>query len=217
MPNKIKLVPSGYFASRRILYDLKSFRDLILHYIPFVGYEEQASRPLEEILPGDVKSTSEKHRTLKQKINELIPIVRMHFTNAGIEREISVRLPEPGGKKERREYDLISHFFELPHDPSATYYEMLLSVIDRAIGFYEQIKRAVFRDLFNPIFWVACIFRIPLLIIQKMGMVSTKEAASQIFKIYIWMIRILVGFILIFIATKLGISINWAKIINLIK
>lgn len=213
-----RLIPLGYFASRTILRELRDFRDLALYYIPFAGYSERASRPLEEIISEDIKSARIDHDVIKQKIDESIPIIKRHLSYAGIQTRIISQEREPGGLNMiEKEYDLISDLFQLPVRSRANMYDMLISTIDRGIGFYKRRKRYAFRQLYNPIFWAAYVFRIPLLIIHMMGLVSTEEAASRMLKVYIWLFRIVFFVILVVIATKLGISINWVKILSLFK
>lgn len=216
--SRIRLIPPGYFASRTIVKELRDFRDLALYYIPFVGYSDRASRPLEEIICEDINSARKKYDVLEQKIDELIPIIKRHLSRAGIETRIISQGYEPGSLKIiEKEYDLISDIFQLPRKLDAKICDMLVSAIDRGIGFYKRRNRDAFRELFNPIFWVAYVFRIPLLIIHMMGLVSNEEAASRMLKVYIWLFRIVFFVILVFIATKLGISINWVKILSFFK
>jgi len=94
---------------------------------------------------------------------------------------------------------------------------MLISTIDRGIGFYETRKRTAFFELFSPITWIAFIFRIPLVIIQRAGLSSEEEGASYILQIYKFAVYSVILLILILIAKMLGIEDLFISAIRFIK
>jgi len=207
LSRKVRLLPPGYFSCGKILNEFNRFRDLVLHYIPFAGYEEQESRSLKELLAKDIQETKQRYQTLKKNIDEMIPPIKKYLYRAGIETKIKSKGYEPGSLKiMEKEYDIILDIFQLPHRLDAEIYDMLISTIDRGIGFYKRLRKQELINLVSPISWIAYIFRIPLLIIQRTGLVTNDEGASLLLKLYIWVVRLIVLLILLLIAKKLGIE-----------
>ena len=113
--------------------------------------------------------------------------------------------------------DLVLDIFQLPHRLDAKIYDMLISTIDRGIGFYEIRKRTAFFELFSPLTWIAFIFRIPLIIIQRAGLSSEEEGPTQILQFYKWVVRFVILIILILIAKMLGIADLFVSVIGFFK
>lgn len=218
MSNRFMFLP-GYFKCKRILKKLTFFKDLIAHEMREPIYLRNA-RPLEDLLPETIgKEKSDAKYLLKREINRLIPSVRDCFYLAQIETSIDHISTEYNYdyKTERnlpREkittYDFLTHYFEIPKAGNTT--SLIMSCMDRAIGWYLNDKEAAFRDLFNPIAWFAKLLKLPLFILNSIGIHSDNKIVSDIYSLFIKLLMVL---ILAFIATKLGISLPWDKIVGL--
>jgi len=204
--NKIRLIPLGYLACRKILERLEIFKDLVRHNSPYGGYiGKEFARPLEELITENIPP-GRMYDILEQHINQLIPLVHRDLFYARI--SLGATRGEAGSEAERH-YDMILQFFEFIRDGGGNVYNMVIGALDQGIGYYKAKKHQAFWDIFNPVSWIAFILRIPLIIIQKTGLVIDEKGASWILKIYGLIIRALILLILAFLATKLGVSIPW--------
>lgn len=87
---------------------------------------------------------------------------------------------------------------------------MLLDAIDRGIGFYSKRKSIAKLEIFNPLHWIAFFSRIPIIILKIAGIETSNKIISNL---YSFTMQGIMAIILALLATKLGISIPWDKIL----
>lgn len=180
------------------------------------------AKPIEELLPKGTPKDHRLHEIIDQQINRSIPVVMQILHDVGFDTRIYKESDEIEWDFEKKhqvkkpkteEWDLIHDYFDLPHSPDARTYKLLMQTIERGIGYYEARKKVELRSMVNPISWIAWVIRLPFVILGRAGM----EDKNIVVDMYKWLIRIIMFVILILIMTKLGISINWAELIKLIK
>jgi len=207
LPRKTRLIPPGYLECKSIIKRLETLKDLIFYYCPFAGYDEYATTPLEELIPGDFTRRM-RDMKIKEYICKLIPLVRESLFFGKINVAIlSTRYKR--GRKVVREFDIILDLFDYLNGARTKPYDVVVNTLNQGIGYYENAEHRAFWELFNPLSWIAFILRIPLLIIQKAGLVSDEEVASKILIFYVWLVRIIILTGIAFLTAKLGISIPW--------
>jgi len=198
----------GNSGRATIILEIKEFRSLLSQY-----------EALFEQCPGS--AICEKHPDLRQAINYRIPLIYRWLRNAGIKTHIA---RSEFGKQYT--YDLIAYYLQvsgydnpkilssLSHYRGSAY-RKLIDMLDHAIGAYHARQRAAYWELFKPWYWLAFLLRAPLTVLEIAGL-ADEQAVSRITQAYAWVIRTALLLIIVFVATKLGISIPWEELINLL-
>lgn len=216
------MYPPGYFACKTIIKDLQKFQDLVRHH-QRRAHQIGFARPLPELIPGLKEKDPSTPELIKREINRLIPIVRRYLKVAGIEHQIQIRHTQeqreydfekniPKFIAKERQYDLIRDYFEIPH--SGASFDLVMSALDRGIGYYSDRQKWALIEMFNPIFWIAFTLRIPFLVLQFAGIETEGKILAGI---YGFLIKTIMMLILVLIAAKLGISIPWERLLTINK
>lgn len=212
----------SYFESKTILDRLQRFQDLLRHDQRW-AHQISFARPLKELIPelSDDKSI-DRMWLIDREINRLIPLVRRYlyfacietvliFEKKDLEWDFEKSIHKPVELKKER--DAITDYFELPHSGSGKTFDMVMHILERGIGYYLARKEKARRELINPLCWAAFFLRMPLLILHMAGVETSNKIISSI---YGWVLKVIMFFILILFATKLGISVPWDKVIALL-
>lgn len=207
----------GYWRCRRILNRLRKFQDLVRHQERW-GYDLDNAQPLEALLPkGTDTSPANAHQVsqlIEKQINRLIPLVQFDLTVTGINTGASIRVNDD--PEQWRDINLVSSYLDQlpPEVPRNRRYELLMQCLERNIGWFEERQRRATWDAVNPLHWLAQVARLPITVLEMAGLVPTQKEHSQFVTVYVWLLRFVFLLILVFAATKLGISIPW-KWINI--
>lgn len=205
MNTSVKYPPLGYFECKRIIARLRLFQDLARYREGF-GHEIQFARTLEELLP---EGTSEAQRpfVIDRELNRLIPIIHRDLYRAEIPTDmVVVETVIVKGS----DYDILDHFHG-----HQNVFEVLMTLLERAIGVYQEWQDAAFRDLFNPLVWLAWFIRLPISLRERAGL-QGEATASRVMQGYWWIIRVCIVVPIILLAvlwilTRLGVPIPWDK------
>jgi len=137
----------SYWGCKRAIKRLTDFRDLLLYYCSYAGYEERASKPLSEYIDEKLP-TYERTKKIEEKISNLIELVGADLRRFGIST-ITIR----GSAEEKKNIDVILNIFAyLSSDRGAAKpYDLLLDLINRGIGVYEAAKNKERQRLWNPL------------------------------------------------------------------
>ena len=201
--------PPGYFTIRRMLKRAQRLQDVIRHKERW-GNDVDFAEPLEKLFPKYKNEKDKAYMRLDEEIGKLQPVVFYDLTqvmhlNTGVTWKS--RYAKEGEKP--KQYDLILDYFRLPqaenpHDS----YDSVMKILTNGIGMYEARKKRAFWEMFNPIHWIAYIIRLPILVMMRAGFGSQE----MIVGIYGKTIRILLLAILVFLALKYGIEVQWKEI-----
>jgi len=210
MNTSVKDLSPGYFECKRIIARLRLFQDLARYREGF-DHELQFARTLEELLP---EGTSEAQRpfVIDRELNRLIPIIHRDLRRAEIPTHMAevTRKPTKFDKKgdvvetvtvKGSDYDILENFHG-----HQNVFEGLMTLLERAIGVYQEWRDAAFRDLFNPLVWLAWFIRLPIFVLERAGL-QDEATASRVIQGYGWIVRIAVLWVLI----RLGGPIPWDK------
>jgi small basic protein len=214
--------PPGYFACKRTIAELERFQELLRHHRRW-AHQIQFARDLKELIPADTKPEHE-HTVIEREMNRLIPLVAQSLELVGITTVVSWTTIEDQWWEGQSKYapkehqqNLILNALHLPDkEGRATFFDALLGYLDRGIGAYTELKKRAIRRKYNPVAWIAFVMSLPIRVISRAGLESD-DSESTIVSAYAWFIRIVVGIILVFMATKLGISIDWKEILSFLK
>ncbi len=91
-----------------------------------------------------------------------------------------------------------------------------MNVLEQGIGVYEARRARALREKFNPLVWMSGVVRAPVFVLDRAGLMETEEGPSIVLRGYFWFIRVLILAILALSATKLGLSIPWQRIAELV-
>ena len=194
----------NYFRCLNALKKIKKFQDLVRHLHRW-AYDIKLAKPLEDLLPKDYQK-GERHEILKREINKLVPLVSDALYYAKVNTGIESTQEQ---EDDRKEYDLIHDIFDLPRGPSARTHELLMRSLERGIGVYEDRKRDALLEIFNPMFWIVWIIRLPIQILHLAGI---KDSQNIFGKIYELLIKCIMAVLLALLCAKLGISIPWSNL-----
>ena len=208
MERKYRLVRPTYFECKRIIRRLQDFKNLLFYYCPYAGYEKRATSPLSEYIETEGPQYERKHR-IEEQISRRVSLIDRDLRYLGVPCIVTF----DKGEESEVTYDIFFDIFAFLRNDrgSARNYDLLLDSINRGIGLYEAKKRKEGRRLFNPLYWISLVLKVPLLIIEGADLVNTEEAGKTIFRIYAWTIRILMLIILLLIAKKLGVDVHILK------
>ena len=203
-------VPPGYFQCSRAIATLKKFQGLIYHregWRPLFGSPTFFVPPIETLLPPNTPESA-RPTIIQQEISKLIVPVHLILNDAGVFTrwlyKSRKQLPllfstDPPPEQEKREYDIIRQYFELPH--SLENFQIVTRTLDQGIGVFEMRKRTAFWEMFNPLYWFSLALRAPLWVFYRAGF-----SPSQ--KFYETLIRTLFAAALILLLIRFGI-LDW--------
>ncbi len=206
-----------YFQCKRVIDRLYRLQDLIRHHQPS-SHEIVFARPIDRLLPKGVKKEHE-YQSIEHEIAGLLQLAHSYLLAVGVETEIVKEEPEIDigdglkRKKIERKLDLIGNYFALERMGDPRVFDTVLRTLGAGIGVYEVMKRTAFWNLFNPLAWIAGLFRIPVTIMERAAM-PDKADASWAVKIFGWAAGGLVLLILAFCAIRLGYSLDWQDLIG---
>ena len=179
---------------------------------------------LTELLPGVSEYDPGRPELLKCEIARLLPLVHTYLDWADI--PTLVRRTEPDtyhdketgrlvmGEREVERWDLIEDYFEhaFGEGPSAATFNMLMQTLESGIGVYEAARDAAFRDLLNPLSWIAWLVGLPLTVLERAGLAG-EASTSVVGRTYAWIIRVVMVALLILVMAWLGVTIPWDKLL----
>lgn len=204
----------GYFEARTSTQNLKRYFDLIKIFYYFADNSER-----EEILkkypqfvgdrtPGD-------NRSIRTELNRLSvrvywALLRLHspldYTIEHTDTEYDIEKHKNIKTKRRVRVNIILDQFQ-PNfhkdiSPSEAY-EILVNIMEQAIPIYESIQKSFWRNLINPVWIVAMILRVPISLLEYMGIDTNNHETN---KLVYWLIQSIVLIALAFLCLKLGLS-----------
>ena len=201
-----------YFQCKRVIDRLSRLQDLIRHHQPS-SHEIPFARPIERLLPKGVKKEHQ-HQAIEHEIARLLQLAHSYLVAAGVgteavKDELEIDISD-GLKREKieKKLDLIGNYFELERTRDPRVFDTVLRTLGAGIGVYNARKRTAFWDLFNPLAWIAGLFRIPVTIMERAAM------PDKAVTIYGWAAGGLVLLILAFCTIKLGYSVDWRDLIG---
>src|SRR5205814_393913 len=97
-------------------------------------------------------------------------------------------------------------YFHLPHDGLATAFTEVVGKLDEGIGLYEELKRRAFRELFNPLAWIAHVLYAPVWVMQRAGLEDPNEPPSAVLRAYAWVLRVMAFIAVALLLKKLGLG-----------
>jgi len=200
-----------YWECKRILNRLADFKNLLLYYCPYAGYEKRASKPLSEYIDEKLP-TYERYENIEEKISNLVEFVGRDLRRVGIS---TIIIQESSGEKENIDVFLNIFQYLRSDNRTARAFDMLLDLINRGIGVYEVGKNKEGWRLLNPLYWISYLLKVPVIIIKGADLVSDEEVKKTIFKIYAGVVKALMLIILYLFADKLGVRNLIASIIKL--
>lgn len=213
---RIEPPPPSYWSCKNRLNILRRYQDIVRHKEGWAHDIEHAC-PLEELIP-EAKSATDRFILFDREINRLTPLVHWALNEVGVLTGIVSIRREPSlgehGVIEREvteKHDIILDYLDLGHQQRT--YELLMRSLERGIGIYQSRMKIAYRELFNPIVWFAYLIRIPIAVMEHAGISPTERLVAGFYSV---VIRILMFLVLLFTAIKLGISIPWADLANLI-
>jgi hypothetical protein len=183
-------------------------------------HELQFAHTLEELLP---EGTSEAQRpfVIDRELNRLILIIHRDLHRAEIPTHMAeeTRKPTKFDKEgdvvetvivKGSDYDILENFHGRQN-----VFEVLMTLLERAIGVYQEWQDAAFRDLFNPLVWLAWFIRLPISILEHAGL-SDESVTSRVIQGYGWIIRVCMVALIVsaslWVLTKVGMPIPWDKL-----
>lgn len=177
-----------YWECKRRLTDLHTFRGLVARYFGSVNYSRRATHQTE---------TSEEAR---EKINLLM--AEIEISCILIRQPTIVSYFDPRSGYEAK-LSILQNIFELRQ-----YYienARVVDSLDRAIGEYERLQHHLYRQMFNPVFWLSLVLAklvsLPFQILGMAGFDSAKLQKSTGGKI----LKAVIGFVAAFIAFAAGL------------
>jgi hypothetical protein len=208
------LIRPGFWRSFRAIRRFKRFQNLVIHHERWgshINYAPELERLIGKKWVKENPATEIEH----QMYRLVMPIMR-DMEIMGVPHLVTVEVIS--GKKRQR--SLVGDFLIFPDDWHRAKFEILLQRLEIAIGTYQERMRGAVIDWFNPLFWIACIVRIPESILEYAGLIRTTEQHSSFLKVYAWTIRAAFGFVLVvaaaWLANKLGLKLPWDVLTKLL-
>jgi len=202
----------SYFEYKRTLKRLERFQNLIAHR-GNCAINLQLVPPIEQLLPKIPEQN--RHSMIDREIKRLMFVVHHDFSTTNISTTLIYR-PVTGVETK---YDLVLDYFDLLGSQNIDGHASLMLLLENCIGIFQDRKRKAFSELFNPLTWLALGMRAPISILEKAGL-ADDNTRSLVVKMYSRIMQTLMFLIIAFLATKLGVSIQWqdifTKIIKLI-
>lgn len=212
--------PLDWKLVNRRLTALKRFRILVCRQSGWASFAWQAPE-LDALYPN--KPQVEQMQSLRSEINYLIPAVGLALRAANLSTVMVTTSKEvddnhPVGrikfKEIKKEEDLLQNLLYLQRSQDAREHEMLIDVLDKGIGYYDGMRKAVMDAFCDPLKWLAIIIRLPVTLLEYANLLDNEQARSMIVKVYAWAIQIITAILLSLAATKLGLSIPWSSLIH---
>jgi hypothetical protein len=201
------LLRPGYWRSRAAIRRFRRFEQLVIHHERWGSHIDYAP-PLEKLI-GKKWAKQNPITEIEHQMQRLaLPIMRdMELARV----PHTVVLDARGGRERQR--SLVADFLIFPDDWHQLKFETLMQRLENAIGQYQERKRRAVLDWFNPLFWTACVVRIPENVMEYAGFIRTADQHSSFLQVYAWVIRVLFGFVLVvgvsWLADKLGLKLPW--------
>lgn len=197
--------PIGYFAAKRATEDLRCFKSLIVH--KYKIYNRYDVLPIEHLVKSSKKEVTEEQITFE--LYKLLPVAQAQLSRIGVPLKFTQRTQG----EEKEGFHLILDFFagytnkEIILDRR----QLLLNVLDSAIGYYERRMAVAKRQFWKPTYWAALLMNIPASILSDCGVSIENEKTSRL---YYTFLHILAGILLTLAIIKLGISIDITRMIK---
>lgn len=207
----------GYFACRRAVETLRRFKALVAYDYHLDSIDQ--IEPLETLLPGAPADPHRRGQMLSREIQRMVPLVSdlLHIAciNTGMvmDRIETDPLTDQNPRRVNVEYDLLEHYGDAHHDKNLVDFNYLQATLERGIGVYDHKRRFEFRRLFNPLVWLGRLVGLPVRVLEEAGL-GTDSASSRGMQIWAWAMRIAVLVIFVLLATKLGVSVPWERLLQ---
>jgi hypothetical protein len=168
----------------RTIKQLERLKDLIRHQH---RWAHQTPRRSLEVL--GIESSSQ----LRTEINKLLPIARRAAFKAQVSTQVVTQerqRPFVDGKYKDTTYDLFVNYDRVleKDGPSAGWFDLVLDSLDQAIGWYEDRRRRLLLQLFNPLRLIAHLLRVPVTVLEYMGFDATGSFGQQALSVTIQII-----------------------------
>jgi len=211
--------PIGVGACNRAIKRLRKLQGLIRHRERW-GYDLPFAPPLESLLPSGTPKEHE-HEVIEREIAGLLHRVFRDLEVVGIDPVFTYESLELDWEKmkerpKEREWNVILDYFSLPHTSNAAMYRAVMEVLEGGIGIHEDLLERAKTRRWSPLFWIAQVVRAPLTVLDYAGL-TDEETRSSVVKAYGWVVRIAFLLLLAFAFAKLGLSIHWTKLLELVK
>lgn len=204
----------GYIEARYAAQNLKRYYDLIRIYYHLTDVSEREEL-LKKFPQYSQSHTQGGRRLLKIELNRLSvrvywALLRLHapldYTIEHTDTEYDIEKHKHVKAKRQAHVNIILDQFQPNFHKDISVleaYEILVNVMEQAIPVYESIQKSYWRNLINPVWVMAMILRIPISLIEHMGVdTSTRETNRFIY----WLIHAIVIIALAFLCLKLGLS-----------
>ena len=168
------LRPPGYFATKRVIAALKKFQNLIRHRERW-AYDLPFACPIEELIPSSIPA-QQQGDYLDQEITKEMQLIQWNINAAGVQTAVIYNRRNTINDQIRNDhYDLILDYFRLPRaEDSHKAYAAVMQALSQAIGVYEARLRQAKRELYNPVIWIANLVHIPVMILERAGIVEPR-------------------------------------------
>jgi hypothetical protein len=96
-------------------------------------------------------------------------------------------------EEEMRSIDLILDYYRLPRDRNPHLaYEAVTDALEQGIGLYKARQKQAFREIFNPIIWLAYLIRLPITVMERAGMLGHEKTKEMALRVYGRIIQIMI-------------------------
>jgi hypothetical protein len=188
--------PIGFFESQRALRSLEKYLDLVRHFFNF-GEGIMQAKQLETLIPNFQKEESYfllRNEILSCSNDVYIRMLRINFqTHLAYQK---VEYLENGKTKIiKKEVDMFHNILKLQSITNLTHqqiYEQLTENLIMAIGFYKKIRSRSWKLWFNPIWIIAYFLRIPISIMEFMGVNVNSDKTNNF---VVWIVYTLCGIV----------------------
>lgn len=203
--------PVAFFEAKNVITVLSRYYDLIRLYSDFSDPQEK-----KEVFKHYPEFKTINNKTLiKLELNRLsLAAYRaLERINAPLEWtferediEFDYNKGKDVSKVKRTSINLVLDQFMPHYNANANHYDAyrgLTSILEQTIPYYEKTARNYWKRWVNPIWWISVILRIPITLIEYMGVDTSTHKINQF--IY-WLIQALVLVLLSFLCLKIGLS-----------
>lgn len=208
--------PIGYLEARHAAQNLRRYFDLIKLVYSFLNIDER-----EEIVKKYPQfkdyNTPNGSRLLRTELNRLS--IRVYWALLRVNAPLAFTVEHTGTRydvekrktintKRKAQVNLILDQFEPDYHKKIDVldaYEMLVNVMERAIPLYRSIQKNYWKNWVNPIWILATILRIPISLLEYMG-IDTRNQQTN--KFVYWLIQLIVLIALGLLCVRLRLSTN---------
>lgn len=203
----------GYFEARAAAQNLKRYFDLVKVFYRFIEPNER-DVILKEYPQFAGDGTVNDNRSIKVELNRLS--VRVYWALRRIDAPLDYTIEHTG-----TEYDIEKHknvktrrnahvniildqFQPNFHKNINLFdaYEMLVNVMEKAIPLYESIRKSFWKRWINPIWLLAAVLRIPVSVLEYMGIDTSTHQTN---KFVYWLIQSIMLIALALLCFRLGL------------